>query len=45
MLMNDKKQLEEWLESQHFEQANIVLMSSGNYDGLDMLTFAKHITQ
>ncbi len=44
LVMNNKNQLAEWLEKQHFENANIVLMSSGNYDGLDMLTFAKQIT-
>ncbi len=44
MVMNDKNQLAEWLEKQQFENSNIVLMSSGNYDGLDMLTFAKQIT-
>lgn len=45
MVMNDKKQLQDWLESQKFEHTNLVLMSSGNYDGLDMLTFAKQITK
>ena len=44
LIMNDKDTLWEWLQSQRYENANIVLMSSGNYDGLDMLTFAKQIT-
>jgi UDP-N-acetylmuramate: L-alanyl-gamma-D-glutamyl-meso-diaminopimelate ligase len=45
LVMNDKEALWNWLQKQTFEQANLVLMSSGNYDGLDMLTFAKQITQ
>ena len=45
LVMNDKKILEEWLETNDFTNSNIVLMSSGNYDGIDMLTFAKRITQ
>jgi UDP-N-acetylmuramate: L-alanyl-gamma-D-glutamyl-meso-diaminopimelate ligase len=45
LVMNDKKQLEEWLMKNDFSHSNIVLMSSGNYDGLDMLTFAERVTQ
>ena len=45
LVMNDKEALWQWLQSQAYPNANIVLMSSGNYDGLDMLTFAKQITQ
>jgi len=44
MVMNSKETLQNWLENRSFKQANLVLMSSGNYDGLDMLTFAKRIT-
>lgn len=44
MVMNHKEDLQNWLENKSFNQANLVLMSSGNYDGLDMLTFAKRIT-
>lgn len=44
MVINDKKILEDWLEKTDFSNSNIVLMSSGNYDGLDMLTFAERIT-
>jgi UDP-N-acetylmuramate: L-alanyl-gamma-D-glutamyl-meso-diaminopimelate ligase len=43
--MNDKEQLTHWLQSQSFENSNLVLMSSGNYDGIDMLTFAQQITK
>ncbi len=45
LVMNDKETLWQWLQSQAYQNTNIVLMSSGNYDGLDMLTFAKQITQ
>ncbi|OYU54458.1 MAG: peptidoglycan synthetase [Chitinophagaceae bacterium BSSC1] len=44
LVMNHKEDLQNWLENRSFVQANLVLMSSGNYDGLDMLTFAKRIT-
>ncbi len=44
MVMNQKEDLQNWLENKSFDQANLVLMSSGNYDGIDMLTFAKRIT-
>ncbi len=44
LVMNDSKNLWEWLQAQTFTNTNILLMSSGNYDGLDMLTFAKQIT-
>lgn len=44
LVMNEKKQLQEWLTTQKFSATNIVLMSSGNYDGIDMLTFAKEVT-
>lgn len=43
-VINDKENLWQWLEAQNYRNANLVLMSSGNYDGLDMLTFAKQIT-
>ncbi len=45
LVMNDKDTLWDWLQEQSFENSNLVLMSSGNYDGLDMLTFAKQITE
>jgi len=44
LVMNEKNQLQEWLTTQKFSATNIVLMSSGNYDGIDMLTFAKEVT-
>ena len=45
LVMNDKNELWNWLKNQSYENANTVFMSSGNYDGLDILTFAKEITQ
>lgn len=45
LVINDKAELEQWLESQDFSHSNILLMSSGNYDGIDILSFAKGITQ
>ncbi len=44
LVMNDQNLLWQWIQSQNYENTNLVLMSSGNYDGLDMLTFAKQIT-
>ena len=44
-VFNQKEALQEWLQSREYEQANLVLMSSGNYDGLDVTTFATQITQ
>ena len=43
-VINDKETLWQWLNEQQYTNTNLVLMSSGNYDGLDMLTFAKQIT-
>jgi UDP-N-acetylmuramate: L-alanyl-gamma-D-glutamyl-meso-diaminopimelate ligase len=39
-VMNHREDLESWLKGQDYENASLLLMSSGNYDGLDMLTFA-----
>ncbi|NCI46475.1 UDP-N-acetylmuramate--L-alanine ligase [Sediminibacterium soli] len=43
-VITDAAELANWLEKQDFTDANLALMSSGNYDGLDMLTFARKIT-
>lgn len=45
LVINDKAELEHWLQSQDFSHSNILLMSSGNYDGIDIFSFAKGITQ
>lgn len=44
MVMTNKETLWKWLHANTYLHTNIVFMSSGNYDGLDMLTFAKQIT-
>jgi UDP-N-acetylmuramate: L-alanyl-gamma-D-glutamyl-meso-diaminopimelate ligase len=42
--MNDKSELWNFLQQQDFTNANLLLMSSGNYDGLDMVGLANKIT-
>jgi UDP-N-acetylmuramate: L-alanyl-gamma-D-glutamyl-meso-diaminopimelate ligase len=44
-VINSKEALWNWLQMQSYTNANLLLMSSGNYDGLDMLTFAQQITK
>jgi len=44
IVINEKEELEKWLGQQSYENANLLLMSSGNYDGLDIITFANKIT-
>ncbi len=44
LVINDRETLDRWLRQQSFANVNLLLMSSGNYDDLDMLTFAKQIT-
>ncbi len=44
IVINDSKKLSEWLAQQDFSNSNILLMSSGNYDGLDIFSFANLIT-
>jgi UDP-N-acetylmuramate: L-alanyl-gamma-D-glutamyl-meso-diaminopimelate ligase len=43
-VITDKEALFEWLQNQAYENANLVLMSSGNYDGLDVGGFSARIT-
>ena len=45
LVMNDKNELWKWLQQQSFTNANLLLMSSGNYDGLDIIGFANTITK
>jgi UDP-N-acetylmuramate: L-alanyl-gamma-D-glutamyl-meso-diaminopimelate ligase len=42
-VITSARELTEWLKSQSYEKSNLLLMSSGNYDGLDIATFAKEI--
>ena len=43
-IINSAQELSRWLKEQSYENSNLLLMSSGNYDGLDIVTFAKEIT-
>jgi UDP-N-acetylmuramate: L-alanyl-gamma-D-glutamyl-meso-diaminopimelate ligase len=45
VVMNNSELLMEWLKAQQYQNSNLLLMSSGNYDGADMLTFAKNIVE
>lgn len=45
LVMNNKEELMKWLHEQQYQNSNLLLMSSGNYDGADMLTFAKNIVE
>jgi UDP-N-acetylmuramate: L-alanyl-gamma-D-glutamyl-meso-diaminopimelate ligase len=42
-VINDKETLLQWLAAQSYKNTNLLLMSSGNYDGADILTFANKI--
>jgi UDP-N-acetylmuramate: L-alanyl-gamma-D-glutamyl-meso-diaminopimelate ligase len=43
-VITDKNELQQWLNNLTYNNANLVLMSSGNYDGLDVNAFAQKIT-
>ncbi|MCW3115018.1 MAG: UDP-N-acetylmuramate--L-alanine ligase [Segetibacter sp.] len=43
-VITDRNDLLDWLSQRQYENANLVLMSSGNYDGLDVISFAENIT-
>ena len=43
IVINSAHELSQWLRAQTYEKTNLLLMSSGNYDGLDIATFAKEI--
>lgn len=45
VVMNNKEALMKWLQEQQYRNSNLLLMSSGTYDGADMLTFAKNIVE
>ncbi|MBE7169856.1 MAG: peptidoglycan synthetase [Williamsia sp.] len=42
-VINNRQELEEWLEQQDYSNSNLLLMSSGNFEGLDLTTFAGKI--
>lgn len=43
-VITDKDELIKWLADQQYENTNVVFMSSGNYDGLDINRFIEKIT-
>lgn len=43
LVINDRRMLEDWLQSRNYENTSLLLMSSGNYDGLDVVTLAKEL--
>jgi UDP-N-acetylmuramate: L-alanyl-gamma-D-glutamyl-meso-diaminopimelate ligase len=43
IVINEKADLEKWLRKQSYENTNLLLMSSGNYDGMDMINLAQEI--
>ncbi|HEX4849835.1 MAG TPA: cyanophycin synthetase, partial [Puia sp.] len=45
MVINEKSILADWLAQQSYKNTNLLLMSSGNYDGLDIVGFAKKETE
>ena len=45
VVIHKKEELAEWLMKQSYKNANLLLMSSGNYDGLDIQALINQITQ
>ncbi len=45
VVIQEKEELLKWLMEQSYKNANLLLMSSGNYDGLDIVSLAKWVTQ
>ncbi len=43
-IISSAQELSQWLSAQSYENTNLLLMSSGNFDGLDIATFAQEIT-
>jgi len=43
-VITDKEELFLWMQKQQYKNANLVLMSSGNYDDIDVNSFAIKIT-
>jgi UDP-N-acetylmuramate: L-alanyl-gamma-D-glutamyl-meso-diaminopimelate ligase len=44
IVINNKADLQNFIEQQDFENSTVLFMSSGNYDGFDIAEFAKKIT-
>lgn len=45
LIFTDAALLKEWLLSVNYHNSNLLLMSSGNYDGLDVVALAQEIIQ
>ena len=45
VVLNNRSDLEKWLSSFSYSETNVLLMSSGNYDDADILTFANLVTK
>lgn len=45
LVFNDKDALWSWMKEQFYSNSNLLLMSSGNYDGLNIHELASSITQ
>jgi UDP-N-acetylmuramate: L-alanyl-gamma-D-glutamyl-meso-diaminopimelate ligase len=43
IVISSAQELSRWLRLNDYNKTNLLLMSSGNYDGLDIVTFAKEI--
>jgi UDP-N-acetylmuramate: L-alanyl-gamma-D-glutamyl-meso-diaminopimelate ligase len=44
-VIQEKEELQHWLMERSYKNANLLLMSSGNYDGLDLNSLVDHITK
>lgn len=42
-IMNKKEQLQDFLEKQNYDNTNLLLMSSGDYEGLDVNSLKKYL--
>ncbi|HVY76762.1 MAG TPA: Mur ligase family protein, partial [Puia sp.] len=43
-VLTSAQELSSWLKAQRYQNTNLLMMSSGQYDGLDIVKFAKEIT-
>ncbi|PZP52156.1 MAG: peptidoglycan synthetase [Pseudopedobacter saltans] len=43
VVLTHKEDLEKWLREQHYRNANLLLMSSGDYDGMNIPELTKYI--
>lgn len=44
-VLTDSKALSEWLNTRNYENTNLLLMSSGNYDGIDIPLLANQLME